>query len=261
MEGRGKQRRRAEGRANEVPDRKPSSRRVISFHNNFAKSYEGVSISSGFESFCVCKNVSPPPPHVYNFVVLLFVIEFGTVALYCIDMITNLMKRDFCAIDFETACHSRASACAVGMVRVRSGEIAETFYSLIKPPAGMEIWPSFTAIHGITMHDVRDAPAFNELWSRINEFIQGDLLVAHNAAFDRGVLKGCLEYYDIDHECPRFECTVNHSRRAWEKELQTMRLVNCKLNTLSEFLGIELKHHVALSDAIACAKIFLAAQR
>ncbi len=175
-------------------------------------------------------------------------------------MKTYLIERDFCAIDFETACNARASACAVGMVRVRAGEIVETFYSLIKPPAGMEIWPSFTAIHGITMHDVRGAPAFNELWPKINDFFQGDLLVAHNAAFDRGVLKGCLEYYGIEQAVPRFECTVVYSRRAWKKELQSMRLINCKLNTLSNFLGIELNHHDALSDARACAKIFLAAQ-
>ncbi|HBU41902.1 MAG TPA: DNA polymerase III subunit epsilon, partial [Microbacterium sp.] len=36
------------------------------------------------------------------------------------------MSLDFTAIDFETANSSNASACAVGLARVRDGEIVET---------------------------------------------------------------------------------------------------------------------------------------
>ena len=39
--------------------------------------------------------------------------------------------RDFAAIDFETANNQRSSVCSVGVVVVRNGEIADTFYSLI----------------------------------------------------------------------------------------------------------------------------------
>jgi DNA polymerase-3 subunit epsilon len=171
------------------------------------------------------------------------------------------MERNFCAIDFETACNEQASACTLGMVRVRNGEVAETFYSLIKPPAGMEIWASFTDIHGITMNDVRNSPTFAELWPQIKEFIQSDVLVAHNAGFDKGVLVACLEYYGIEQAIPPFECTVQCSRKAWKKEIDSQELINCKLNTVSAFLGIELNHHEALSDALACAKIYLEAQK
>ena len=38
--------------------------------------------------------------------------------------------RDFAAIDFETANNQRSSVCSVGVVVVRDGEIADTFYSL-----------------------------------------------------------------------------------------------------------------------------------
>lgn len=36
--------------------------------------------------------------------------------------------RDFAAIDFETANNQRSSVCSVGVVVVRNGEIADTFY-------------------------------------------------------------------------------------------------------------------------------------
>lgn len=41
--------------------------------------------------------------------------------------------KDFAAIDFETANQQRTSVCSVGIVIVRDGEIAGSYYSLIKP--------------------------------------------------------------------------------------------------------------------------------
>ena len=160
---------------------------------------------------------------------------------------------DFCAIDFETACHNQASACAIGLARVRSGKIAETFYSLIRPPAGMEIQPFYTGIHGITMKQVNGAPPFIELWPSLSTFIGSDLLVAHNSNFDRGVLTAALGYFGLEAEVPQFECSCRLARRTWPT------LENHKLDTLSRYLGIELDHHEALSDAVACAKIYIAA--
>ena len=45
---------------------------------------------------------------------------------------TDTMK-DFAAIDFETANQQRTSVYSVGIVIVRDGEIADSYYSLIKP--------------------------------------------------------------------------------------------------------------------------------
>jgi len=73
---------------------------------------------------------------------------------------------NFTAIDFETATGQRNSACAVGIVTVENGLIAEEYYSLIQPPGnayfGMNI-----AIHGIRPEDTRDAPTFGELYPEI----------------------------------------------------------------------------------------------
>ncbi len=162
---------------------------------------------------------------------------------------------DFCAIDFETACYQRASACAVALVRVRGGAVVETFQTLLKPPEGMGILPSFTAIHGITMRDVARAPDFAGIWPSMRDFIGDDFLVAHNSSFDRSVLKRCLEHYGIEYTMPRFECTVSCSRKKWPG------LENHRLDTVSDHLGIELSHHEALSDALACARIFVEASR
>jgi len=160
---------------------------------------------------------------------------------------------NFCAIDFETACPKRASACAVALVKVRDGVLVDQYYTFIKPPYGMEILPFFTSIHGISMRDVMHAPTFAEAWPVMQAFIGSDYLVAHNSSFDSSVLRYCLEYYAIDYPPPTFACTVQCARRAWPT------LMNHKLDTVSRHLGIQLKHHEALSDSLACAKIYLAA--
>ena len=165
----------------------------------------------------------------------------------------NVLK-DFCAIDFETACHNQASACSVAMVRVTDGVIKKTYVTFIRPPDELPIIPAFTAIHHITMETVAEAPRFSEVWPEIKEFI-GDLrLVAHNAKFDRTVLQRCLAYYGIEDSVGSFTCTVDLARKAWPE------LVNHKLNTVCDHLGIELDHHEALSDALGCARIYLATQ-
>lgn len=165
------------------------------------------------------------------------------------------MKENYCAIDFETACHKRASACAVGAARIRKGKVTDTFYSLIKPPKGMEILPFFTSIHGISNEQVRKEVTFIELWPILKKFLGEDTLVAHNAKFDSSVLSSTLEYYEIFESARDFICTVELTRDQWPD------LPNHKLNTLCEYLNIELNHHEALSDAIACANVFLKASK
>ena len=43
------------------------------------------------------------------------------------------MIRDFIALDFETANQQPSSVCSIGVVMVRNGLVADSFYSLIQP--------------------------------------------------------------------------------------------------------------------------------
>lgn len=156
-----------------------------------------------------------------------------------------------CAIDFETSCGNRASACAVGLAKIRDGEITSTYSSLIKPPKEMPILPFFENIHGVTNKMVCDKPSFYEVWPKIKDFIGNDILIAHNAGFDRSVLQASLAYWGISSRIPRFECTLLLSRRNWPY------LYNHKLSTVCDFLGIELSHHDALSDTVASGLIWI----
>jgi DNA polymerase-3 subunit epsilon len=158
---------------------------------------------------------------------------------------------NFVSIDFETAKHSRESACSVGLVKYLDGKVTSTFYSLIRPPA-LYIRPDFTEIHGLTVDDVKDAPTFADIWDgSIKPFIGNLPLAAHNAAFDMGVLWAVLEWYELEIPKLPYFCTCSLARHTWPG------LESYALTALAERFGIVDNAHNALDDAMTCAKLVL----
>lgn len=157
---------------------------------------------------------------------------------------------DFVAIDFETANRAGTSACSVGLAIVRQGKIVDTYETLIRPEP-FYFLPEFIDIHGIRPEQVEHEGDFSVVWPELYKRIAGQCLVAHNAPFDRGVLNACLAFYGIKFHAPQFACTVRLARHGLPQ------LPNHKLDTLCRHLNIELDHHKAGSDSVACAKIAL----
>ena len=158
------------------------------------------------------------------------------------------MYNRFLALDFETANNERNSACALGLAVVENKVITEQVSFLIKPPKSYFI---HTDIHGITWDDVRNKPTFDQIWIDIKKYFKKiDFIVAHNSSFDRSVMKACCDYYGIKAPEKDYKCTLQLSRKM-------LNLENNRLETVCEYYGIELNHHNALSDTLACAKIMI----
>ena len=159
---------------------------------------------------------------------------------------------DFCAIDFETANSFRGSPCAVGLVRVRDGEVVGTANWLMRPPAGYDDFDTFNiALHGITPAMVRDEPRFAELLPEILAFVGGLPLVAHNAAFDVGVLRDACDVSGVPWPTVDYACSLVLAR-------QTYELLSYSLPWVAEAAGAPLgAHHNPLADAAAAAAIVL----
>lgn len=157
----------------------------------------------------------------------------------------------FVAIDFETANPQRGSACAVGLAKARNGEIETVQSFLIRPPSS---WFALTHVHGLRWEDVRNAPTFGELWPTLLPWFDGaELIAAHNASFDRSVLRACCRMYGICSPRLPFTCTVELARSQW-------RIYPTRLPDVCRQLGVSLRHHDPGSDAEACARIVLAAE-
>ena len=149
---------------------------------------------------------------------------------------------NFTAIDFETACHDRASICQVGLIRVEDGDIVKEMDILVQPPENY-YHPIFPMIHGIEPHMTANESPFWEVWDWIEPFIRDQTVVAHNMSFDESCLRAAMRDTLIDPIEFDAQCTY--------------RIFGKALNVLCEENGIPLDHHNALSDARACAELYL----
>lgn len=160
------------------------------------------------------------------------------------------MALDFVAIDFETANTFRGSPCSVGIVHVRNGHIVDTSSTLINQT---EFDPFCIAIHGIKQQDVANALAFSQYWPTLLEEIGVLPLVAHNAAFDTGVIRDALSANDLPWPNISYACTLVMSRRTYD-------LPSYRLPFVAQEAGIQFdinRHHQADTDAEIAARILL----
>jgi DNA polymerase-3 subunit epsilon len=149
----------------------------------------------------------------------------------------------FTAIDFETAQGYRWSICQVGLIRVENGIITKELNILVQPPNNY-YWDRFTAIHGISSKDTHQSPTFDTVWHQMEPFITNQNVIAHNGfGFDFPVLSNTLAYYRLS--TPEYN------------KFCTYKIYKSNLANLCREHKIPLNHHDALSDARACATLYL----
>jgi DNA polymerase-3 subunit epsilon len=159
---------------------------------------------------------------------------------------------NFTAIDFETANGSPASPCAVGLVKVRDGKLVDGLAMLFQPPYPHNWFHQGNIqVHGIRPSDVEDAISWDQALAFLLEFVGDDVLVAHNAPFDMGVLSASASAIQVPLPQITYTCSLEISRK-------TYNLESYRLNSVAYAIGHEdFKHHDALADADACARIMV----
>ena len=159
-----------------------------------------------------------------------------------------LAALNFTAIDFETANEGRASACAIGVVRVRGGVVVESFETLLRPREVRVHWRN-QQVHGIAEERLHDAPTLVDVWPQLLPYLHRQAVVAHNSAFDVSVLEYSCRDFGVPIPAFHSLCSVKLAKTCWPQ------LERHKLDHVAAHFGIPLNHHDALSDARACAEI------
>lgn len=156
----------------------------------------------------------------------------------------------YIAFDVETPNFANDRISAIGITIVENSTVVNDFYSLVNPEVHFD--PFNINLTGITPNMVADQPTFPQLWEKIAPVMGSGLLIAHNAPFDMSVLAQCLSAYQIEWQpFTYYACTCVMGRACYPS------LENHKLNTLCEYLGLDLDHHNAGSDSRACAELLL----
>lgn len=160
------------------------------------------------------------------------------------------MENRWVAFDVETPNCRNDRISGIGVTLLDGEKVLEQVDTLVNPETHFD--PFNMELTGITPERVADKPNFPELWEKIAPILDQGILVAHNAPFDLSVLGKCLKQYGISwkKQVP-YVCTCQISRRLLPQ------LPNHRLDTLCSFLRLDLNHHQAGSDSLACGEILL----
>jgi DNA polymerase-3 subunit epsilon len=164
-----------------------------------------------------------------------------------------LATAEFLVVDTETngLAGDRCEVTEIGAVLVGGGELHERWETLV--PVRAPLSRGIQRFTGVTQAMVDEAPPAEITLPELAEQLEGRVLVAHNAAFDRRVLAQAFARAGVAWPDPPSLCTV-----ALARELHPLARQR-KLAPLAESLGIEVEvTHRALADAETCARVLCA---
>ncbi len=160
---------------------------------------------------------------------------------------------EFLVVDTETN-GLAGDACElteVGAVLVGGGELHDRWSSLVR--TSMPLRRGIQRFTGITQAMVEGAPPLEAVVPMFERRLRGKVMVAHNAPFDRRVLRQAFERSGLEWPNPPVICTAALARTVLP--LQRER----RLGALADALGIDVERaHRALADAETCARVLCA---
>ena len=158
---------------------------------------------------------------------------------------------NFIALDLETATWVKSSICEIGITIVRDSCVIETKSWLVKPYRN-RYDPFNISIHGITPEMTKNSPSFKEVWREIQPYLENQVVVAHNTAFDMYALKYAFEENGMPYPNFRHFCSYRVARYCFKDTYSYSLPIIC------DAMGIQFNsHHRAGADAEACAKVFI----
>lgn len=131
----------------------------------------------------------------------------------------------------------------IGIVLVQAGEVTAKVSQLIKPPVPIPL--EITKLTGISDLELSGAPSFSDYAGELKSVLEGcEMIVAHNAAFDLGVLGYEFCRAGVEIKFPPALCTVEEFYPLFGRRAPLTELYETVLGvTLDE-------KHRALSDAL-----------
>ncbi len=144
----------------------------------------------------------------------------------------------------------------IGAVRLENLQPVAEFDQLINPERKME--PKASSVSGITDADLIGQPTFADIAADLADFLEGALIVAHNAAFDAGFLG--MEYF-IANQADLIGSRQPVLPNPWLCTLLLARrhfyFGRNNLGHIARKLGVRMgKAHRALNDVYMTAEIF-----
>jgi DNA polymerase-3 subunit epsilon len=178
-------------------------------------------------------------------------VQLSLAGIWDDPLAADLRSTTFTVLDLETTGGAPDSGgiTEVGAVKVRGGEEIGRLATLVNP--GVPIPAFITVLTGITTAMVAPAPRLEHVLPSLLEFLRGSVLVAHNAPYDVGFLKGACAIYGYEWPNPKVLDTAALARRVLTRD----EVPNRKLGTLAHYFRAHTPTHRALDDALATVDV------
>jgi DNA polymerase-3 subunit epsilon len=128
--------------------------------------------------------------------------------------------------------------------------------SLVRPERSIPA--DATAIHGITDADVKNAPAWCELYEAVLDALHGRRIVVYNVTFDRQMVTQACDRYALTEPTADWDCAMKKYAGfygSWDAKKRWYRFQ--KLERAVIAFGAEPGGHRAAADAFACRTVVL----
>lgn len=157
----------------------------------------------------------------------------------------------YAVVDVEGNGQQPPDLVELAMVPIAGGIIGEPASWLVKPPRAISYMA--TRIHGLKDQDVAAARAFADIEARVRQALDADVVVAHNAHVDVGVLCRHLGEW----ECPEVFDTLKLARRLLPDQPSYKLGALVSAFMLAEGLPASLVPHRATYDVLVTARLFV----
>ena len=141
----------------------------------------------------------------------------------------------------------------IGAIRLENGQVVDTFNQVLDP--GRKMDPAATAVNGIQDSDLIGHPFFADIANNLLSFLDGALIVAHNAGFDADYLGMELFIDSYTSANPPVTlpnpwlCTLQLARK-------NFRFGQNNLGNIAQQLGVRIgRAHRALNDVYTTLEV------
>ncbi|MCL2676476.1 MAG: 3'-5' exonuclease [Streptococcaceae bacterium] len=161
------------------------------------------------------------------------------------------MTQPYVVFDFETTGIDpiKNEIIQIGAIKYDENDQEMGRVNQLVKPTHSYVSSRITELTGIAPADVVYAPEMKEVIGSFVDFLEGHLLVAHNAPFDLSFLNRAIR--DCGVEAKNFEIfdTLAESRRLFKRKSH-------KLESYKAELGVDVRSHDALNDCLVTAKLY-----
>lgn len=167
----------------------------------------------------------------------------------------EIMLKDarYVVFDIETTglSNTRDKIIEIGAVKIEGGAITERYQSFINPGEALSHFT--TELTDITDDMVLNAPTIEEELPHFLKFIEGAILVAHNALFDIGHIKENARKLNLPFDDSLVIDTIQMARYFYNEDMKRFNL-----KAVAKFFKVKQEqHHRAEDDAYVTSQIWL----